>query len=135
MTQIEYDKIINLMKHGALQGIDTGRLDGKCEDVIPIEDAIAIVDSVMFWEEMEKYTELTGEDATHVPIMKIRAYLDGYKKGTEVLDKIKAEIENEQNPYLSIKVYGGFVGGYYDGLAKALKIIDRHINGEGSGEA
>lgn len=46
MTQTEHDKIINLMKHGALQGIDTGRLDGKCEDVIPIEDAIAIVDSV-----------------------------------------------------------------------------------------
>ena len=46
MTQIEHDKIINLMKHGALQGIDTGRLDGKCEDVIPIEDAIAIVDLI-----------------------------------------------------------------------------------------
>jgi len=46
MTQIEHDKIINLIKHGALQGIDTGRLDGKCEDVIPIEDAIAIVDLV-----------------------------------------------------------------------------------------
>lgn len=46
MTQIEYDKIINLMKHGALQGIDTGRLDGKCEDVIPLEDAIAIIDKV-----------------------------------------------------------------------------------------
>ncbi len=34
------------MKHGALQGIDTGRLDGKCEDVIPLEDAIAIIDLV-----------------------------------------------------------------------------------------
>ena len=54
MTQIEYDKIINLMKHGALQGIDTGRLDGKCEDVIPIEDAIAIVDSVYNKAESEK---------------------------------------------------------------------------------
>lgn len=46
MTQTEYDKIVNLIKHGALQGIDTGRLDGKCEDVIPIEDAIAIIGSV-----------------------------------------------------------------------------------------
>ncbi len=46
MTQTEYDKIIDLMKHGVLEGIDTGRLDGKCEDVIPIEDAIAIIDSV-----------------------------------------------------------------------------------------
>lgn len=46
MTRKEYDKIIRLMKHRALQGIDTGRLDGKCEDVIPLEDAIAIVDLV-----------------------------------------------------------------------------------------
>lgn len=46
MTQMEHDKMINLMEHGALQGIDTGRLDGKCEDVIPLEDAIAIVDLV-----------------------------------------------------------------------------------------
>ena len=46
----------------------------------------------MLWEEMEKYTKLTGEDATHVPIMKLGAYLDGYEKGIEVLDKIKAEL-------------------------------------------
>jgi hypothetical protein len=46
MTRKEYDKIIRLMKHGALQGIDTCRLDGKCEDVIPLEDAIAIIDLV-----------------------------------------------------------------------------------------
>jgi len=46
MTQIEYNKIVNLMKHGALQGIDTGRLDGKCEDVIPLEDAITIIDLI-----------------------------------------------------------------------------------------
>ena len=48
----------------------------------------------MLWEEVKKYTELTGEDATHVPIMKIGAYLDGYEKGTDVLDKIRAEIDN-----------------------------------------
>ena len=46
MTNEEHKKIIHLMNRGALQGIDTGRLDGKCEDVIPLEDAIAIVDSV-----------------------------------------------------------------------------------------
>ncbi len=46
MTKAEYDKIIHLMKHGALHGIDTCRLDGKCEDVIPLEDAVAIVESV-----------------------------------------------------------------------------------------
>ena len=46
MTKAEYDKIIHLMNCGALEGIDTGRLDGKCEDVIPLEDAIAIIDLV-----------------------------------------------------------------------------------------
>ena len=46
MTKEEKDKIIHLLKKGRLQGIDTGRLDGKCEDVIPIEDAIEIVDLV-----------------------------------------------------------------------------------------
>lgn len=54
MTKAEYDKIINLMKHGALQGIDTGRLDGKCEDVIPVEDAITIVDLIYNKTEKEE---------------------------------------------------------------------------------
>ena len=46
MSQREYDKIIYLLKHGALQNIDTGRLDGKCEEVVPLEDAIDIIDAV-----------------------------------------------------------------------------------------
>lgn len=46
MNKAEYDKIVHLMKCGALQGIDTGRLDGKCEDVIPLEDAITIIDLI-----------------------------------------------------------------------------------------
>lgn len=54
MSKAEYDKIIHLMKHGALHGIDTGRLDGKCEDVIPIEDAIAIIDLVYKAESGDK---------------------------------------------------------------------------------
>ena len=48
----------------------------------------------MLKEEVEKYSKLTGEDGWHVPIIKIGAYLDGYNKGLEVLDKIRAEIEN-----------------------------------------
>ena len=61
MTREEYDKIIHLidkikllMNRGALQGIDTGRLDGKCEDVIPLEDAIAIMDLVCKAESEDK---------------------------------------------------------------------------------
>ena len=53
----------------------------------------------MLWEEMAKYTELTGEDATHVPLIKLGAYLDGYEKGIEVLDKVRVEIEHvKDNP-------------------------------------
>lgn len=54
MSKSEYDKIVHLMKCGALQGIDTGRLDGKCEDVIPLEDAIAIIDAVYSAERENK---------------------------------------------------------------------------------
>lgn len=53
MTQAEREKIVHLMKCGSLQGIDTGRLDGKCEDVIPTEDAIAIIDKVYKAEKPE----------------------------------------------------------------------------------
>ena len=43
MTREEYDKIVYLMHHGSLQDIDTGRLDGKREAVIPFKDAVDIV--------------------------------------------------------------------------------------------
>lgn len=47
----------------------------------------------MLRDEMVKYEKLTGENASHVPIIKIGAYLDGYDKGIEILDKIRAEIK------------------------------------------
>lgn len=53
MTKEERDKIIHLMDRGALQGIDTGRLDGKCEAVIPLDDAIAII-RIIYAESEEK---------------------------------------------------------------------------------
>ena len=46
----------------------------------------------MLRKEVDQYTKLTGEDGWHVPIMVIGAYLDGYDKGLEVLDKIRAEV-------------------------------------------
>lgn len=49
----------------------------------------------MLREDVDKYTKLTGEDGWHVPIMKVGAYLDGYDKGLEVLDKIRGEIERK----------------------------------------
>ena len=50
----------------------------------------------MLREDVEQYTKLTGEDGWHVPIIKVGAYLDGYNKGLEVLDKIKTEIADEK---------------------------------------
>ena len=46
MTKEEHDKLVHFIEHGAIHDIDTGRLDGKCESVIPVEDAIAVIDSV-----------------------------------------------------------------------------------------
>lgn len=53
MTRVEHDKIVDLLKHEALQGIYTGRLDGKCDDVVLIEDAIKVIDRV-YKEESEE---------------------------------------------------------------------------------
>ena len=50
--------------------------------------------SKLLREEVEQYTNLTGEDGWHVPIIRVGAYLDGYNKGLEVLDKIRTEIES-----------------------------------------
>ena len=49
----------------------------------------------MLRDEVEQYTKLTGEDGWKVPIMKVGAYLDGYNKGLEALDKIKDEIKDK----------------------------------------
>jgi hypothetical protein len=57
---------------------------------------------------MVKYEKLTGEDATHVPIMKIGAYLDGYDKGMEILDKIIAEINVKKLNIRRINKYGRY---------------------------
>ncbi len=51
MTSKEKERLEYLMKHGALHGIYTGRLDGKSEDVIPLKDAIAIIRKI--YEESE----------------------------------------------------------------------------------
>ena len=60
----------------------------------------------MLRDEMELYTKLTGEDAAHVPIIKIGAYLDGYEKGTEVLDKIRAEIAEYGSIWVQYQITG-----------------------------
>ena len=75
----------------------------------------------MLWEEMAKYTELTGEDATHVPLIKLGAYLDGYEKGIEVLDEIRSEIKQA---YCDIT--NDYDRGRNYGLHMAVQIIDKY---------
>lgn len=49
----------------------------------------------MLRDDVYKYTKLTGEDGWHVPIIQVGAYLDGYDKGIELLDKIRTEIKEK----------------------------------------
>lgn len=49
MTKEEYEKLRELIRNRELKNIDTGRLDGKREDVIRVADAIAIVNMVYFY--------------------------------------------------------------------------------------
>ena len=85
----------------------------------------------MLRDDVEQYTNLTGEDGWHVPILKVGAYLDGYNKGLEVLNKIRAEIEQE---------YTRFRNGSdrWDeracGLGEALEIIDKYREEQANGE-
>lgn len=72
----------------------------------------------MLRDDIYKYTELTGEDGYHAPIMKIGAYLDGYEKGLSILDEIRAEI-SENADRLKDSLYG-------DGLRHSIEIIDKY---------
>ena len=71
--------------------------------------------------DIEKYTNLTGEDGWHVPIIKVGAYLDGYNKGLDVLDKIRAEIEALDEGITSYHNDRPWI--FKD---KALEIIDKY---------
>lgn len=43
--------------------------------------------------EMARYTELTGEDGTKVPISRLGGFLDGYEKGrAEIQSELMAEV-------------------------------------------
>lgn len=78
----------------------------------------------MLREEVEQYTKLTGEDGWHVSIMKVGAYLDGYNKGLEVLDKIRAEIKGIAFDWQEID--GEHESFMVVNLNDALNIIDKY---------
>ena len=76
----------------------------------------------MLREDVDKYTRLTGEDWLYVPIGKIGAYLDGYNKGLEVLDKIRAEIEE-----LHLIGYATVDGKREIAMRAVMQIIDKYM--------
>lgn len=115
MTQREYDKMIHLLKHGALHNIDTGRLDGECEDVIPLKDAIAIIDGVYKVYKVESEEKgMTKEDRdklliylteqTNIDMLDCRLRIakeDGIIEGLQIAaakiaDYIKGQAESEE---------------------------------------
>lgn len=84
---------------------------------------------------MEKYTKLTGEDATHVPIMKIGAYLDGYDKGIENFNKLRAEIVERKHLYQLNEVSKDHSGATGEQALKwVLEIIDKLLSEQGESE-
>ena len=85
----------------------------------------------MLRDEMELYSKLTGEDGTHVPIIKLGAYLDGYEKGLSVLEDIKAEIDNLEveniTCYYETNKLGDCTVICKD---EVMSIIDKHMKSE-----
>ena len=79
----------------------------------------------MLKDDIEKYTNLTGEDGWHVPIMKVGAYLDGYNKGLDVLDKIRDEFINRYPKNFAGELeLGGYTCAF--SLNRVLQIIDKY---------
>lgn len=78
----------------------------------------------MLRDDIEQYTKLTGDDGWNAPIIKVGAYLDGYNKGLEVFDKIRAKIEKlqkmcDKNDLNLMSQYSAF--------GMVLDIIDEYI--------
>lgn len=49
-------------------------------------------------EEMQKYEQITGESAEHVPIIKLGAFLDGYEMGLKALEQQQRWIPIKTRP-------------------------------------
>lgn len=79
-------------------------------------------------EEVERYEHLTGESAITfesaepLPIIKIRAFLDGVDKGIEELKKIKEEIQEMRNDNPSYYYTCDVIE-----REKLLDLLDEHI--------
>lgn len=57
----------------------------------------------MLYEEVEKYINLSGDKKAwqNTSVSRIGGYLDGYDKGLEVLDKIRAEIKHHSEHFIN----------------------------------
>ena len=77
----------------------------------------------MLHEEVEKYINLSGDKEAwqNTSISRIGGYLDGYDRGLEALDEIRAEVEQTAKDYDKFddcrRVHGLWI---------ALEIIDKY---------
>ena len=75
----------------------------------------------MLRDDIEQYTKLTGDDGWNAPIIKVGAYLDGYNKGLEVLDKIRARMEDTL--YVDSLIFGELID-FKNGKISADDVIE-----------
>lgn len=99
----------------------------------------------MLHEEVEKYINLSGDKEAwqNTSVSRIGGYLDGYDKGLEVLDKVRAEINKnmEQEGFeRSVFLYvekdlnrANKCVGILEAYKKVLEIIDKY-KAESEGE-
>ncbi len=73
----------------------------------------------MIWDEVRRYEKIMGENADHVPVIKLGATLDGYEKGYKAG---KSDAESEYKKKL-LTIYTDLIS-VFDGDKESLKNID-----------
>lgn len=73
----------------------------------------------MIWDEVRRYEKIMGENADHVPVIKLGATLDGYEKGYKA-GKSDAESEYKQK---LLTIYTDLIT-VFDGDKESLRMID-----------
>lgn len=75
---------------------------------------------IMLYEEVEKYARLSGDkNAWDTSGSRIGGYLDGYDKGIEILDRVRAEIAE-------LSHYYPMGHDYQIAITRCLAVIDKY---------
>ena len=73
----------------------------------------------MIWDEVRRYEKIMGENADHVPVIKLGATLDGYEKGYKAG---KSDAESEYKKKL-LTIYSDLIA-VFDGDKESSEIIN-----------